>query len=183
MTLLTAARPVRRTVIGVLTRLHNGTAVALRPIRPDDKPLLRAAMEHVSDESLRNRFLAPKPKLTGSDLRYLTELDEVDHYAVVAVLAHQPQAIIGVARWIRDAADPTSAEVAVLVGDAFHGQGLGTLLGVAVADAARERGVKHFTATMLGDNVPAHRLLDRISERLVVTHDGALDEIVSDLAA
>ena len=180
---LTAVRRDRRTFDGVLTRLTSGTAVALRPIRPDDKPLLQEAMTHVSHESLRLRFLAPKPRLTGSDLRYLTELDEVDHYAMVAVLADRPDAIIGVARWIRDAAEPASAEVAVLVGDDFHGQGLGTQLGLAVADAARERGIARFTATMLGENIAAHRLFERISQRLVVTHDGALDEVVAELLA
>jgi RimJ/RimL family protein N-acetyltransferase len=61
--------------------------------------------------------------------------------------------------------------------------GLGTLLGVSVADAARERGIHRFTATLLGDNLAAHRLLERISERLHVRHDGALDEIVGELAA
>ncbi len=175
--------PHRRTVGVVLTRLPNGTAVALRPIAPDDKARLTAAMAHVSDESLRRRFLSAKPRLTGSDLRYLTEIDLQDHYAEVAVLADRPEAIIGVARWVRDVDAPESAEVAVLVGDAFHGLGLGTLLGVAVADAARERGIRRFTATLLGDNVAAHRLLERISERLHVRHDGATDEVVGELAA
>ena len=175
--------PQRRTVGVVLTRLPNGTAIALRPIAPDDKARLTAAMAHVSDESLHRRFLSAKPRLTGSDLRYLTEIDLQDHYAEVAVLAHQPDAIIGVARWVRDPDEPQSAEVAVLVGDAFHGQDLGTLLGLSIADAARERGVRRFTATLLGDNLAAHRLFERISERLHVRHDGALDEIVAELAA
>lgn len=183
MRTLTAVAARRRTVGVVLTRLPSGTAVALRPIAPEDKARLTAAMDHVSDESLRRRFLAPKPRLTGSDLRYLTEVDLQDHYAEVAVLADRPDAIIGVARWIRDPDEPEAAEVAVLVGDAFHGQGLGTLLGVSVADAARERGIRRFTATLLGDNLAAHRLFERISERLHVVHDGAVDQIVAELAA
>lgn len=183
MTPLTAVAVDRRTVGVVLTRLPSGTPVALRPIAPDDKARLSAAMEHVSDESLRRRFLTSKPRLTGSDLRYLTEVDLLDHYAEVAVLADQPDAIVGVARWVRDPQAPQEAEVAVIVGDAFHGQGLGTLLGESIADAARERGVRRFTATLLGDNEAAHRLFARISERLHVRHDGPLDEIVAELAA
>ena len=167
----------------MLTRLRNGTAVALREIAPEDKDRLTAAMAHVSDESLRRRFLVPKPRLTRGELRYLTEIDYADHYALVAVLADRPEAIVGVARWIRDPQAPQEAEVAVLVGDAFHGQGLGTLLGIAVADAARERGIARFTATLLGDNQAAHRLFERVSERLHVRHDGAFDELVGELAA
>ena len=183
MRTLTAARADRRTVGVVLTRLPSGTAIALRPIAPDDKARLTAAMDHVSDESRRRRFLSPKPRLTGSDLRYLTEVDLQDHYAEVAVLADRPDAIIGVARWIRDPEHPDAAEIAILVGDAFHGQGLGTLLGISVGDAARERGIKRFTATLLGENEAAHRLFARISEHLDVRHDGPLDEIVAELAA
>ena len=167
----------------MLTRIKNGTAVAVREIQPEDKARLTAAMAHVSDASLRQRFLTAKPRLTGADLRYLTEVDMLDHYALVAVLAGRPDAIIGVARWIRDPEHQDAAEAAVLVGDAFHGQGLGTLLGLAIADAARERGVVRFTATMLEDNAAAHRLFERISERLVVRHDGVLDELVAELAA
>ncbi len=167
----------------MLTRLTNGTAVALRPIAPEDKARMTAAMEHVSAESLRARFLTSKPRLTAGDLRYLTEVDHQDHYALVAVLAHRPDSIIGVGRWIRDPADPTSAEVAVMVGDVFHGQGLGTLIGLSLADAAGERGVERFTATVLGENVAAHRLLERITHHLRVRHDGALDEVVGELAA
>ena len=180
---LTAQRSVRRTVDVVLTRLTSGTAVALRPIAPEDKARMTAAMLHVSAESLHARFLTSKPRLTAGDLRYLTEVDQQDHYALVAVLADQPDAIIGVGRWIRDLDDPAAAEVAVIVGDVFHGQGLGTMIGLALADAASERDVQRFTATMLGENVAAHRLLERITHRLRVRHDGALDEVVGDLAA
>lgn len=183
MTLLTADAGDGRTVDGVLTRLHNGTPVALRPITPEDKGRLSEAMTQLSEESVRRRFLAPKTRLSPSELRYLTEVDQVDHYAVVAVLADAPDTIIGVARWVRDPDDRESAEAAVTVADAHQGQGLGTLLGLAVADAARERGVRRFTATMLGDNVAIHRLFARISAHLDVHHDGPVDEVVADLAA
>ncbi len=164
-------------------RLDNGLAVHLRRIRPDDKPLLAAAMKRLSDETARQRFLAPKSALNGTELRYLTEVDFQDHYAVVAVLRESPDAIVGVARWIRDPDVAEQAEVAVVVGDAFQGHGLGRALGIAVADAARTRGVQRFTATMLSDNVAAERLLAAITERLVVTQDGAVEQAVGQLAA
>ncbi len=70
-----------------------------------------------------------------------------------------------------------------MIGDALQGQGLGRRLGLSIADAARLRDVRRFTATMLSDNVAAQRLFAAISERLDVEHDGATDEIVATLAA
>ena len=164
-------------------RLDNGTDVVVRPIRPDDKQRLATALARLSDDTVRKRFLSPKPRLTGTELRYLTEIDYVDHWAEVAVLKHDPEAIVGVARWIRDERDPHAAEAAIVIGDALQGQGLGRRLGVAIADAARLRDVRRFTATMLSDNVAAQRLFAAISERLDVEHDGATESIVATLAA
>ncbi|HMS63151.1 MAG TPA: hypothetical protein PKD63_12800, partial [Solirubrobacteraceae bacterium] len=87
------------------------------------------------------------------------------------------------ARWIRDERDPQAAEAAIVVGDALHGQGLGRRLGLSIADAARLRDVRRFTATMLSDNIAVQRLFAAISERLDVEHDGATDAVVATLAA
>ncbi len=164
-------------------RLDNGTHVVIRPIRPDDKERLATALGRLSDETVRKRFLSPKPRLSGTELRYLTEIDYVDHWAEVAVLADDPESIIGVARWIRDPRDPHAAEAAIVIGDDFQGQGVGRRLGVAIADAARQRDVHRFTATMLSDNLAAQRLFAAISERLDVAHDGSTDAVVATLAA
>jgi RimJ/RimL family protein N-acetyltransferase len=163
--------------------LDNGTDVVIRPIRPDDKARLAAAMARLSDDTVRKRFLSPKPRLSGTELRYLTVIDYVDHWAQVAVLKDDPEAIVGVARWIRDDDDPQSAEAAIVIVDALQGQGLGRALGHSIADAARLRDVRRFTATMLSDNAAAQRLFAAISERLDVEHDGATDAIVATLAA
>jgi len=181
--LVTDGPAARRTVGFMEFRLNNGTDVVIRPIRPDDKDRLAVAVARLSDETVRKRFLAPKPRLSGTELRYLTEIDYVDHWAEVAVLKHDPEAIIGVARWIRDEQDPQSAEAAIVIGDSFQGKGLGRRLGLNIADAARLREVRRFTATMLSDNVAAQRLFAAISERLDVEHDGATDEITATLAA
>src|SRR3954465_14766129 len=87
-----------RTFACVTTHLTDGTEVALREIRADDKALLAAGHARLSEASRLKRFLGPKPKLTASDLRYLTEVDGVNHYAVVALVGGH---IVGVARWVR----------------------------------------------------------------------------------
>lgn len=166
-------------------RLTDGTLVAVRPIRADDKRALRLAFAHLSPESVRRRFLAPKLRLTESDLRYLTEIDGDDHVAVVAVLAHRPSHIVAVARFVRleGTGDGHSAEAAIVVGDPWQGQGLGRHLGLVLADLARAHGVRRFVATMLSDNAAAHRLFAAISERLHAEVSGGVEELVAELAA
>jgi GNAT superfamily N-acetyltransferase len=155
----------------------------LRHIRPDDKELLVAGLGRLSERSVYQRFLAPKPHLTSSELRYLTEVDFLDHYALVAVLAAHPDVLVAVGRWVRDAERPWEAEVAIVVADDLQGRGVGRTLGAALADAAVDRGIRAFTATMLAENRAAHRLFAGISERMKLVRNQGVDEIVMDLAA
>jgi GNAT superfamily N-acetyltransferase len=157
--------------------------IALRPIAPQDKDALVAGLGRLSDRTVYQRFLSPKPRLTASELRYLTEVDFRDHYALVAVLAGSPDVLAGVGRWVRDVEDPTAAEVAVIVTDDLQGRGVGTRLGQALAEAAVARGVTRFTATMLPDNRAAHRLLAHLTRRLEVTRHRGADELAATLTA
>lgn len=165
----------------VYTLLADGTEVKIREIRASDKELLAAGHARLSERSRLRRFLGPKPKLTSSDLRYLTEVDGVNHYAVVALVAGQ---IAGVARWVRVVDDPETAEAAVVVGDALQGRGLGKLLASELADAALARGVRRIRASILSDNPPAMALMRVIAARLTDGgHDHGVHEVVAELAA
>jgi RimJ/RimL family protein N-acetyltransferase len=156
--------------------------IVLRPIAPDDKASLVAGLGRLSDRSVYQRFLAPKPRLTASELRYLTEVDQVDHVALVAVLARSPRTIVGVGRWVRDAERRDQAEIAVVVADDLQGRGVGTRIGEALAEAALARGVTRFTATMLSSNAAAHRLFRKISRHLEGTRAHGADELAAGLA-
>ena len=154
-----------------------------RHIRPDDKGRLAAGLTRLSPESRHKRFLMPKPRFSSSELRYLTEIDGISHVAIVAVSADDPDVFYGVARFVRLREAPDTAEAAIVVADPLQGQGLGRALGRRLADEARERGVRRFTATLLGDNEAAHRLMASISARLEARVDHGLREIVAELAA
>jgi GNAT superfamily N-acetyltransferase len=167
----------------VLTRLPDGTPIYIRPIRPDDKALIVIGLEQLSEESRFKRFLGPKHRFTDAELRYLTELDGIDHVAYVALRGDAPKELVAVARLVRSAVDPSAAEIAVVVGDAWQRRGVGTLLGDLLATAARDRGVRWLTATMAADNVAAHRLFDHVSTQLRRHRDGPVDELWADLAA
>jgi RimJ/RimL family protein N-acetyltransferase len=166
----------------VLVRLDNGMEVEIRPIRPDDKALLADGMRHLSQRSAYQRFLSPKHALAGAELRYLTEVDFRDHVAFVAVRPEEPDVLVAVGRWVRLQSDPEVAEIAFVVADDLQRRGLGTALGEALAAAARERGVKRFVATMLPDNLAAHRLFARLAQEGQTALNGSLHELRGDVS-
>jgi RimJ/RimL family protein N-acetyltransferase len=166
----------------VLFELRQGTRVRIRPIRPDDKPLLAAGLRFLSDESIRKRFLTAKPRFTSTELRYLTEVDQRDHIALVAVHETHPDLLVGVARCVRLADQPDAAEIAIVVGDPWHGQGLGRALADALAEAASAAGIRRFTATMLADNRAARNLMRALARRLDEgAVSGGVREVVAEL--
>jgi RimJ/RimL family protein N-acetyltransferase len=116
------------------------------------------------------------------ELRYLTEVDGVDHLALVAVLAGDPDQVVGVARCVRQEPSGDTAEFAIVVGDALQGEGLGTVLAGALADAACGVGIRRFSATTLADNEAVERLLDALATRL--EHNalsGGVRELIAEL--
>lgn len=128
--------------------LRDGSTTHVRPIRPEDADALQAFHVAQSEASTVLRFFAPLPQLPERDLARFTHVDHVDRVALVAVT--QDDAIIGVARY--DKISPDEAEVAFNVADVHHGRGLGSVLLEHLAAAARERGVRRFTAEVLPEN-------------------------------
>jgi GNAT superfamily N-acetyltransferase len=165
--------------------LTDGTELLLRPIRPSDKVMLAAGHGRLSETTRLKRFLSAKPRLTSTELRYLTEVDGFDHYAVVAVDPRDPDnEIRAVARFVRDSVDPHTAEAAIVVCDELQGKGLGKHLARDLADAARARGISRIRASMLSDNPPALALMQVIADRLTDGgHDHGVHEVVAELAA
>jgi GNAT superfamily N-acetyltransferase len=162
--------------------LPDGRRVRIRPIAPDDKPLLQAGLQRLSPESVRRRFLGPKPRLSPAELRYLTEVDGRDHIALVAVDDSAPERLVGVARCVRSREEAETAEMAIVVDDAWQGHGVGHVLAEALARAAAEVGVRRFSAVILTDNAGAQRLLGGITDglRLGVASSG-VRELVGEL--
>jgi RimJ/RimL family protein N-acetyltransferase len=169
----------------VIERLPDGAQVLIRPIRPNDKGLLADGLRRLSPQSAQRRFLTPKRSFSRAELRYLTEVDGLDHVALVAESPSAPdRRLIAVGRFVRLHDDPRAAEVAVTVADEWQGRGLGSVLGRHLTHLARNRDIRRFTATMSSDNVPAHRLMAKLTQHLEQHHVGSgVDELVLDLAA
>src|SRR3954468_16808620 len=112
---------------------------AIRPIEPGDKPLLRALGETSSADFGYRRFLGPRGPFTAGELRYLTEVDHRDHEALVAI-DPVTGGVVGVARFVRDRERPGSAEIAVIVTDAWQRHGVGSTLPSRLRPPARAAG-------------------------------------------
>src|SRR5437667_11458151 len=100
--------------------LSDGTRVTLRHIRPSDADGLRDGFSRLSRESRYRRFFSGKTELSSEMLHYLTEVDGVDHVAIVAVGVSpdlKSEAGYGVARFVRREDDPDVAEAALTVVD------------------------------------------------------------------
>jgi GNAT superfamily N-acetyltransferase len=166
-------------------RLADNTLLFLREIRSDDKDRLLEGLQALSEESRRRSFLGPKPSLSASELRYLTEVDGHDHYALVAVPDDGPDAdherIVAVARFVRLADDPQAAEAAIVVCDDLQGKGLGGLLARRLSDAARDRGIERLTASISAENRPALALMRQIDERLSSKVGSSVTDLVAKL--
>ncbi|HSJ99618.1 MAG TPA: GNAT family N-acetyltransferase, partial [Kofleriaceae bacterium] len=147
--------------------LRDGTAVRLRLVTPEDKPLLLAGFQRMSPASRYARFLGPKDTLSADELRYLTEIDQERHFALGAVTedgdGHGAPIGAGVARFIRLPEPPATAEAAVAVADELQGRGLGKLLFMRLCAAARERGIERFRCEVLGSNTGMRNLIEAVS--------------------
>ena len=129
--------------------LRGGLEAELRPLTSMDRDAYLAGLEHVGPVSRQLRFLAPKPALSESEIRYFTEVDHRDHEAIIAVAGG---AVLGVARYVRDRHDRRLAEIAVVVADEWQGRGAGTALVRRVVERASEEGVERLRASVLRGN-------------------------------
>ena len=154
--------------------LADGTKITLRLIRPEDGEALRKGFSRLSPTSRYRRFLSGISELSDDMVRYFTEVDGVNHLAMVATtdsLDLKTEIGLGVARMIRLEGEPTVAEAAVTVSDDAQRRGIGRLLVRAVAEAALERGVQTIRAEVLATNAPMRRLLDEVGA-VVRSDDG-----------
>src|SRR5690242_445018 len=139
--------------------MRDGTPLHLRPVLPGDNERTTNGPVEFSSETLYRRFQTPRNP-TESLLRYLFEVDYIHHFVWVMTDGLDGP-VVADARFVRDEIDPSTAEVAFIVGDAYQGMGIGTFLMGALAVAADYHGVQRFTARVLSDNYPMRAILNR----------------------
>jgi RimJ/RimL family protein N-acetyltransferase len=154
--------------------LHDGSKVVIRPVRGTDAPLLADGFSRLSAHSRQMRFLTRKDELTQAELRYFTEVDHHNHEALAA-LNYADGRGVGIARYVRDAGDPQTAEIAVTIVDDWQGRGLGTELLAQLTGRARCEGIGRFTALVSADNAAMARLLRNMGAELAARGPGTVE--------
>lgn len=149
--------------------LLDGSRVLIGRVTAHDAPTLAEGFARLSEESRRLRFLTNKPNLTQAELRYLTEVDGHNHEALGAIDPESGRGV-GIARYVRDANNPTRAEAAVTVADDWQRRGLGKLLLERLTDRARAEGITHFTALVASDNAGVKALVERLGYPVKISH-------------
>jgi acetyltransferase len=129
---------------------RDGTPVTLRPVRPEDEPLLQDLFAHMSPEDIRLRFFAPIRELTH---RFAARLSQVDYDREMALIALYEGTSLGVARYFADP-DRLRAEYAIAVRLDWKGRGIGYVLMTRLIEAARQAGIGELVGDVLRENKP-----------------------------
>ena len=164
--------------------MKNGQEVTLRPIRPEDEPLMVEFHQTLSKDTVYYRFL----RLLAYDQRIkherLTRLCFLDYDRAMAIIAvhRDPQTgerrILGTTRMVR-LHGTSDADFAILVGDDIQGQGLGTALLDRLAEVARAENVRRLVGTVLPDNAPMLRLCAKLGfERKTVGEEVIVEKVL-----
>jgi RimJ/RimL family protein N-acetyltransferase len=158
--------------------LRDGTALRLRPIRPDDAPRLIEVYGRLSAHTAYHRFFTVMKRLPPDWARLLATVDYRRRLALVAERGpRDAPELIGVARY-----EPTdredTVEVAFVVQDGWQGKGLGTILLRELLDAAAARGIHRFRAFVLADNTRMLDLLRRFTDVREHTLEAGVVELV-----
>ena len=104
----------------------------------------------------------------------MTDVDHYDHRALGA-LDHPRGHGVGVARFVRDTADPRSAEIAVTIVDDGQGLGLATELLARLSERARAAGIRRFTALVAEDNAAMAGVLRKLRAGRIGRGGGTVD--------
>ena len=131
-------------------QLRDGTAIFVRPVRPEDEPLYRPFFAAVTPEDLRLRFFAPLKDFSHPFIARLTQIDYARAMALLA-LDEQSGALLGVVRLHADA-NYDKGEYAILVRSDFKGRGLGWMLMQLIIEYARTEGIRLIYGQVLHEN-------------------------------
>ena len=150
----------------------DGAQVRVRPIRPEDEPLMVQFHASLSEQSVYMRYFHMMKLDQRTAHERLTRICFIDYDREMALVAERTDPktgeceIMGVSRLSRHGAVAGEAEFSVLVSDRFQRRGLGTLLVGRLLEVGRAEGLRRITAEILLDNHPMQRITERLGFRL-----------------
>jgi acetyltransferase len=156
----TATRPPRHLVISPYPEqfefkdtASDGMPIFIRPIKPEDAPMLLELFDQLSSQSRYYRFFSHAETLSKDLIIRLTQIDYDRHIALVALGCSngRGETMIGVAR-INAGADIRDGEFAIMVGDSWQDKGIGRILLKTLLHVAKEYGMESIYGSVLGEN-------------------------------
>lgn len=141
--------------------LRDGSLAEVGPLAAGDAPLVAQGLNELSEESRFARFGSGLAGLSRSQLRYLTDVDQVSHVAWGALVDDQPA---GTGRYIVGA--DAEAEMAITVVDRYQRRGLGRVLFDALVASARAGGVERLYFSIEPWNRTVLRMLSGVEFQL-----------------
>jgi len=152
-------------------KTKNGVSVVVRPIRPEDEPLLVKFHETLSEESVYYRYFSQLKLDQRIAHERLTRMCYNDYHREIALVAEYKDAktgnreLLGVGR-LTKAHGLNEAEFALIVSDRSQGQGLGTELLKRLVQIGREEKLDRITANMLPENHAMHHVSKKVGFKL-----------------
>ena len=171
--------------MGIQTTLRDGTAAWVLPLRREDKPLLVAGFEELSEEARRQRFLTPVARLSDSMLNHLIDdVDGIDHVAYVLAAETDPGVFdpVAIGRMVRYEDQRDAADIAVTVKDAWQGRGIASELLKVLVDNRPEGVVRIVTEVVMG-NQASLAMLRRLGPMEVESNGYGAYDVEIDIAA
>jgi acetyltransferase len=166
--------------------MKDGTPVTIRPIRPEDEPLIAKFHETLSDRSVYLRYfcsLSLSRRVAHERLLRICFGDYDREMALVAELTDPntgERRIIGVGR-MNKLHTRNEAEVAALVSDQYQKMGLGHELLRRVVQVARDEKLSQVSAEMLPDNIAMQAVFRRLGFNIRADEDMTSLRAVMDL--
>ncbi len=149
----------------------SGIKIFIRPIKPEDAPLYVRLIEVLSPTSIYHRFFGVMKKMPPTMLSRFTQIDYDREIALVAIDEDSEfERMLGVARIIGDP-DGLAGEIAVLIGDAWQGKGIGASLMRQCLLIAEKRGYKHIHGIVLKENTGMLALAKKLGFKITKGDD------------
>jgi acetyltransferase len=164
-----AIRPYPTQYIRPFT-LRSGAEVIIRPIRPEDEPLIVAFHGTLSEQSVYLRYFYPMSLEQRIAHERLTQICFIDYDREMVLVAEHSEphsgqrAIIGVGRLIK-LRGANHAEFAAMISDAYQGQGLGSELLRRLIAIGRDERLERVIADVLPDNRDMQRVFKKVGFR------------------
>jgi len=156
--------------------MRDGNQVTIRPIRPEDEPLMVKLHETLSDQSVYLRYFCSLSLSRRIAHERLLKICFGDYDREMALVAEFTDPVTGERRIIAVGRlsklhGRNEAEVAVLVSDRYQKHGLGQELLRRVVEVARDEKLSQVSAEMLTDNVAMQIVMKRLGFRVRTGED------------